>query len=61
MSQALHYHYLTQHLPNTFADVFADSRADSRAEGCFTEFLKKPHRFRCKKRQAWASLGITPI
>jgi len=25
MSQALHRHYLTQQLSNTFADVFADS------------------------------------
>jgi hypothetical protein len=25
MSQALHHHYPTQHLSNTFADVFADS------------------------------------
>src|SRR5437773_4064233 len=25
MSQALHRHYPTQHLPNTFVDVFADS------------------------------------
>jgi len=24
MSQALHYHYLAQHLSNIFADVFAE-------------------------------------
>jgi len=29
MSQALHHHYLTQHLSNTFADGFADSQKPS--------------------------------
>jgi len=28
MSQALHHHYPTQHLSNTFADVFADSKKE---------------------------------